>query len=55
LVTVVLEEYTASIFRIYSENVESAYRVLIGKPEERSLLRKHRCIWVADIKFDFRE
>jgi hypothetical protein len=34
---------------------KNAYRVLVGKPEERRLLLRPRHRWVDNIKMDFRE
>jgi hypothetical protein len=32
-----------------------AYRILVGKPEEKRPLGRPRCRWVDNIKIDFRE
>jgi hypothetical protein len=31
------------------------YRALVGKAEGRKPLRRHRCIWVDDVKVDLKE
>jgi hypothetical protein len=33
----------------------NAYRILVGKPEEKRPLRRPRCRWVDNIKMDLRE
>jgi hypothetical protein len=33
----------------------NAYRILLGKPEGKRLLRRPRCTWVNSIKMDLRE
>jgi hypothetical protein len=33
----------------------NAYRILVGKPEGRRPLGRHRCIWEDIIKIDVRE
>jgi hypothetical protein len=50
LVTIVLEEYTSYIFRVYSENAGSAWKLLVGKPEGRRQLGRPRCKWENAIK-----
>jgi hypothetical protein len=34
---------------------KNAYRILVGKPEGKRLLRRPRCRWVDNIKMDVRE
>jgi hypothetical protein len=43
--------------RAYSTNGEkrNAYRLLVGKPEEKRPLRRPRRRWVDNIKMDLRE
>ena len=31
------------------------YRVLVGKPEGKSLLGRHKCRWEENIKMEFRK
>jgi hypothetical protein len=31
----------------------SAYRILVGKPEGKRLLGRHRCRWEVNIKIEF--
>jgi hypothetical protein len=33
----------------------NAYRILVGKPERKRPLGRPRCMWVRNIKMDFRE
>jgi hypothetical protein len=33
----------------------NVYRIFVGKPEEKTQLRRPRRRWEDDIKFDFRE
>jgi hypothetical protein len=33
----------------------NAYRILVGNPEGKRLLRRRRCRWVVNIKMDLRE
>jgi hypothetical protein len=33
----------------------NAYRILVGKPEEKKPLGRPRCRWVGNIKMDLRE
>ena len=37
------------------EQSRNAYRVLVGKLEEKRLLGRPRCRWEDNIKMDFRE
>jgi hypothetical protein len=43
--------------RAYSRNgaKRNAYRILVGKPEEKRPLGRPRCRWVDNIKMDLRE
>jgi hypothetical protein len=43
--------------RAYSMNGEkrNAYRILLGKPEEKRPLRRPRCKWRDNIKTDLRD
>jgi hypothetical protein len=35
--------------------MRNAYRILVGKPEGKTPLRRSRCRWVDNIKMDLRE
>jgi hypothetical protein len=32
-----------------------SYMILLGKPEGKGILRRPRCMWVYNIKMDFKE
>jgi hypothetical protein len=37
------------------EEKRNAYRILVGKPQEKRPLKRPKCRWVNNIKIDFRE